>query len=343
LYLLAVRLAGAQLLLVYRHGTDYRANIPVRDEGPWGGHDCGAALVLVEELLAVLGGFALVLDLGGHGRDSRAAHGCEFGGLRPYRDAAAASVVGDAIVGVVDDDGAVVDVGDAGYVDAVDGAVVVEVVTSPVASVISVADVTVAVVDAAVEADVEAPEAAVEAVAIAVVAPVAGGPEGSGVGGGAPGSGDPVVADGGVHPVAGGPDVVGCGGFGLHVDGQRGRGLFGLEGLLAGVYVVLVVGVVLVFGLGFGLGVGLVLLGLGWCSGLVSGLGVLLGSLLALVLPAGGKGAGGCGLGRYGGERLLRLAGVYGSQVGVGWIGAGVVGCDDSVGGLVAAGDCCHG
>ena len=161
-----------------------------------------------------------------HGRSAGSAIGCYFGGLRADVDAAAASVIGDAGV-VVDDDGAVVDVGDVD-VHAVDGAVVVEVVSVPVAAVIAVSGVAEAVVDASVEADVEAPVAAAPALAVVVQAPVAGGPEGSVVGRGAPGAGNPVVADGGPAPVAGGPDVVGGGGDGLLVDGEWGWGLVGV-------------------------------------------------------------------------------------------------------------------
>jgi hypothetical protein len=61
----------------------------------------------------------LVLILRGHGWDAGAAVGCNLGGLGAYVDAAATAVVGNA-VDVVDDDGAVVDVGDARDVDVVD-------------------------------------------------------------------------------------------------------------------------------------------------------------------------------------------------------------------------------
>jgi hypothetical protein len=207
-------------------------------DGTRGGDQGGTALVHVVELLAILCGFALVLILRCHWRDAGAAVGCELGGLGADVDAAAAAVVGDAVDGgVVDDDCAVIDVGDTRDVDVVDRAVVVEVATLPIAAMIAAAGVAEAVVDTAVEADVRAPEAAVKVIAAAEEAPVAGGPEGTVEGRRAPGSGDPVVADGGVSPVAGGPEVVGRGGFGLLVDGEWRRGLVGLlEGLLAGVY-----------------------------------------------------------------------------------------------------------
>jgi hypothetical protein len=176
--------------------------------------------------LTVLRSFALVLDLGGHGWNSWTAHGSDLGRLRSDGEAASPAVVGDAGV-VVDDDRTVVDVGDVGA-DAVNSAVVVEVVAVPVAAVVADAGVTEAVVDAAIKADVEAPEAAVEAPAVVIPAPIARGPEGTVIGGSTPGAGDPVIAGGTPVPVAGSPDVVWRGGFGLFVDGQRGRRLVGV-------------------------------------------------------------------------------------------------------------------
>jgi hypothetical protein len=251
----------------------------LRGDRPGGCDDGWAASVDVVELLAVLCCFALVLDLSGHGRDSGTAHGFDFGWPRSVSDAASASVVGDAGV-VVDDDRTVVDVGDT-RVDAVNGAIVVEVIAVPVAAVIADAGVSEAVVDAAVEADVRAPEATVKAPAVAIPAPVAGGPEGAIVGWSAPGAGDPVVAGGSPVPVAGGPDVVGRGGFRLLVDGQGRRGLVGVfDGgsfpfcveLLGGLRVL--IGLVLI-GRGRGGLLGRILLGR-----------ILLGTLLRLGLGA---------------------------------------------------------
>jgi len=208
-----------------------RSGVRARDtglcgDGPGSCHHGWAAAVHVVELLPVLLCFALVLELGGHGRSSRPAHGFDLCGPRSVGDAAPASVVGDAGV-VVDDDSAVIDVGDAGT-DPIDGAVVVEGVAIPVAAVIADAGVTKAVVDAAIEADVAAPVTAMEAPAIVVPAPVAGGPESTIVGRGAPCAGDPVVARRRPAPVTGSPDVVGFGGFRLIVDGQGWRRLVGV-------------------------------------------------------------------------------------------------------------------
>jgi hypothetical protein len=223
--------AGATLGLARTAGSRIRSGVRARDtglggDGP-GSCDHGwAAAIHVVELLTVLLRFALVLELGRHGRSSEPAHGFDFCGPRSVDDAAPASVVGDAGV-VVDDDGAVVDVGDA-RTDTIDGAVVVEVVAIPVAAVIADAGVAKAVVDAAIEADVAAPVAAMKAPAIVVPAPVCGGPESTVVGRGAPGAGNPVVTRRRPTPVAGSPDVVGFGGFRLLVDGQGRRRLVGI-------------------------------------------------------------------------------------------------------------------
>ena len=332
------------------HGTRHGGDGAVGCEGPRCGDDRGTSLVLVEELLAVLSGLTLVLDLGGHGRDSGAAHGRDFGRLWTDGNAAATAVVGDAVVVVVvDDDGAVVDVVDACDVYAIDGTVVVEVVAVPITAVVTRAGVAEAIVNTAVEADMGTPETVVEAVAVAKGTPVAGCPEGSGVGSEDPGAGNPVEANGGVVPIAGCPKIVGGGGFGLLIGRERRRGRIGFESLLAGVYLVFVVlviilivvlvrGVVLIGGLG--------LLGVDGSFSLGAGLGVLFGALLTLILLARGQGAGRdrllhCGLLHLGSCRLLLLGSIDGSHVGVGWIGAGVIGSDVCVGRFVAACDRC--
>jgi hypothetical protein len=199
--------------------------------------------------------------------------------LRPNVEAASAAVVGDAVAHVAILDRAAVDVVDTGG-DAVDGAVVVEVISVPIPAVIAAAGVAEAVVDTAVEADIAAPVAAMKAPAVAKEAPVAGGPEGAIVGGSAPGAGNPVVAAGAPGPVARGPEIVGIGGLGLLVDGE-------LRGWLVGVILRLDVGIgvelVVVLGVLIA-GVGLIRIGLiWWRRGL---LGVLLGALLGRGLRA---------------------------------------------------------
>jgi hypothetical protein len=83
---------------------------------------CRAALVHVVELLTVAGCFALDLKLGSHWRNAGTAHRRDLSWLGSYGDSASATVIGDPIVDdgrVVDDDRAVVDMGDVD-VDAVD-------------------------------------------------------------------------------------------------------------------------------------------------------------------------------------------------------------------------------
>ncbi len=283
----------------------------LRGDRPGCGNDCRAALVHVVELLPVSGGFALVLELSGHGRCAGTAHGCNFSWLWACGNAPSTAVVGNATV-VVHDNRAVVDVGDVD-INAVDGAVVVEVIAVPVATVITDTGVAEAIVDATVEADMGAPKAAMEAPTATPPAPVTGGPEGSVVGRSAPGAGDPVVASGTPVPVAGGPEIVGRGGDGLLVDGQRGRGLIGVFDGLG-----LTFGVELVIGLG-------VLIGLILIVGRRSGLlrRVLLGALLGLGLRAGSQNLS---LSWRGGGNRLLLAIVDWRHVRVGGVWAGVVG-----------------
>jgi hypothetical protein len=244
--------------------------------------------------------------------------------LRADVDAAAASVIGDA-GRVVDDDGAVVDVSNVD-VHTVDGAVVVEVVSAPIAAVITVAGVAEAVVDASVEADVEAPVAVAPSPTVVIPTPVAGGPEGTVVRRGAPCAGDPVVAGGTPVPVAGCPDVVWRGGYWLLVNGERGWGLvsvFDWRGFA--VLVELVVGLSVL--------IGLILIG--WrrrgCVLVRRGLrrGCVLGYLPGLRLRAVGD-----DLSWGGSDGWL---GVDGGHVSVGGVGSGVVGSGGGVGVLVTA------
>jgi hypothetical protein len=115
-------------------------------------------------------------------------------------------------------------VGDIDHVNAVDGTVVVEVVTVPVAAMVTVAGITKAIVDATVKADMQAPVAAVEAPAVVIPTPVAGSPESSVVRRCTPCTWNPVVAGRRPTPVARSPEIVGRRRFGLIVFGQlRGR------------------------------------------------------------------------------------------------------------------------
>jgi len=262
---------------------------------------CGhgrTSTVCVVELLTVLLCLLAHRHLALHGCEARLRACGDLLRPRAGLDSARASVVGDA-GDVVHHHRTVVDVGDVHVIDAGDGAVIEEVVSSPVAAVVAEAGVAEAVGDTAVEADVASPVAAVEAVAVAIVAPVAGGPERAGPGSGDPDSGNPVVAGRGVSPVAGGPHVVGSRRGWLIVGGQLGWGLFCLEFIvgrvLVGAYLV-VVGVALlrrVAGLLLILidrllvGISLLLIRVGRAC-LLAGLRVLLRALLTLVLGAAG-------------------------------------------------------
>ena len=176
------------------------------------GYLSGAAVVLVEELLLIAGGLLAHLGLRFHGAGVALVHGSDLSRTRRYIDSAAAAVVTDPIVrmgGVVDvviDNLAAIDVVGVAYV--VDGAVVVEVIPTPVAAKVANADVAEAIVDAAIEADVRTPVSVMKAVVTAVPAPVGRGPERAVVRRRAPGTGNPVVAAGAPGPVAGRPEVV---------------------------------------------------------------------------------------------------------------------------------------
>jgi len=208
---------------VYRSGA---CNAWLCCDGARGSDHGRTALVHVVELLAVLRSFALVLDLRRHGWSARTAEGCNLGWLWSHSEAAPPSVVGDA--GVVHDDRAVVDVGDVDDVNAIDCAVVIKVVSIPIATVVAVTGIAEAIVNAAIEPDVQAPVATAKAPAILVPTPVARRPEGTVVRRSAPGARNPVVACGSPVPIARCPQVVGCGSLGLLVFGERWRRLIGV-------------------------------------------------------------------------------------------------------------------
>ncbi len=205
----------------------------------------------------IAGGGFVELGLSGNPGSVALAAGGDLLRTRRDVDAAAAAVIADAVlrtgvvVDVVHDDWAVVVVADVAGVG--DGAVVVKVVTMPVAAEVADADVAEAVVNAAIEADVGAPVAAMEEVTVVVVPPVGRGPESAVVGRLDPGSGNPVIAVIAPGPVAGGPVPVGSRRRWLIVLGDGGRGLVG------GVLGVGVVVVVVVVGGGLLRRVGLVL------------------------------------------------------------------------------------
>src|SRR5215831_40263 len=147
------------------------------------------------------------------------------GGPRP--DTALAAVEADVVVdGRVVDDRAVVDVRDVGVADVGYRAVVVELVTAPVAALVADASVSEAVINAAVEADVRAPVAGVPHVESVAPAPVPRGPEQAHFRREHPGARHPVVAFivAAPGPVARHPDVARTRNCRLHVRREHRRG-----------------------------------------------------------------------------------------------------------------------
>ncbi len=113
------------------------------------------------KLLAVLCGRPLILQLRGHGRNALLTQGGGFGRQRLTSDASRPVVAGAVNRGVVD--GAVIHV-NVGDVHIVDGAVIVETISIPVAALIPGASVAVSIVNAAVVADILSPKAIVVAI-----------------------------------------------------------------------------------------------------------------------------------------------------------------------------------
>ena len=107
----------------------------------------------------------------------------------------------------------------------VEGAVVVEMAASPVAALVTEADVAKAVIDATIKADVRTPIAMVKAVAVVTVSPVTGRPESAFVRSLNPHTGNPIVACRRISPVAGGPEITVAGSWRLVVVGQGRRRL----------------------------------------------------------------------------------------------------------------------
>src|SRR5450631_1682332 len=146
--------------------------------------------------------------------------------LRSWRSAhsSASAVIADASDVDVVDDGLLVHVVNLNGIYIINIAVVVEVATSPVATLITAAAVTVAVVDAAVESNLRAPVAGVPLIETAAPSPISGSPKTANKGGHDPRSGNPVIAAVlGVSPIAGCPNISGGGAQWLTVNRQRRR------------------------------------------------------------------------------------------------------------------------
>ena len=224
-------------------------NSGLRSDGSRSCDQSGAAFVHIVKLLAVLRGFALVLDLRRHRRSAGSAEGCDLCRPRPDVNAAATAIIRNARP-VVDHHGAVVDVSNVDDVNAVDRAVVVEVVAVPVAAIVAITGVTEAVVDAAIESDVQTPVTAEEAPAVVVPAPVSGSPERAVVRRSTPCPRNPVITGRSPTPVSGGPDIVWRRGFGLLILRQFWRWLIRIfDGLSLALGVELLIGLSVLVGL----------------------------------------------------------------------------------------------
>jgi hypothetical protein len=127
------------------------------------------------ELCAVRRRFALQLELSAHRWCMRGAIRSYLRGDRVKLNSVRSTVIACAVV-VVDrdvvDDRAVINVGDVDVADVVHVAVVVEVVTVPIAALVTSSDIAVAVIHAAIKTDVAAPVAMVEAVSAAHKSPI---------------------------------------------------------------------------------------------------------------------------------------------------------------------------
>jgi hypothetical protein len=182
------------------------------------------SLVHAREELTIVSRGLLVLSLNLQWSLVMLTLGNELSRGRPRRNSSVTAVVADAIDScVVHDDRLVVDIGHVGDVHIGHAAVVVEVTSAPLATVVAVAGIPEAVVDAAVEANVRPPIAAMEDVEPFVPSPPAGSPEHS-HGGDYPGARHPVVAVIIVpRPITRRPQIAGSGTDGLRINRQGGR------------------------------------------------------------------------------------------------------------------------
>ena len=186
----------------------------------------GTAMVDTRKLSPIRAGSTLILHLRPHGCGTRLTQRRQFRGSRSHLDSTRSAVeTHSAAAPVVTANGAVVGVVHHGGIHIVDRAVVVEVAATPVAALVTVADVAKAVVDAAIEADVLTPVATVEPVVVMPEAPVAGCPQSALVGSLNPHAGHPVIVSLSIGPVAGRPEIVVAGSRRLIVVGQRRRRL----------------------------------------------------------------------------------------------------------------------
>jgi len=195
------------------------------------------------ELLRILHRLLLYLHLRGHRRDAPLTNGGDLRWRRLSSDAAW-PVVADAIHrgvvygDVVDDDRvghrAVIDLY-IGNGNVVYGAVVIETIPVPIATLISNADVPEAIINSAVVSDIRGPITVVIAVHVADITPISRRPEIANLWGLHPCAWHPVVAPRRVTPISRSPQIAIAGAVRLGIIRQGRRGLLRLKlGLAVG-------------------------------------------------------------------------------------------------------------
>ena len=197
------------------------------------------------ELLAVLCCRLLMLQLRGHGRNALLTQCSVFRRQRLASDASRPVVTGAVHRGV--GDAAVIHV-NVGYVDIVDGAVIVETISAPIPALIADAAVAESVVNAAVVAHILAPEAVVELIQAGGESPISRSPQEAHLRWHRPYAGHPEVALRSVAPISGRPQIAVAGDWRLRIFRQWWRGLLCLKHRLA-VAGILVAGVGVVIGI----------------------------------------------------------------------------------------------
>jgi len=170
-------------------------------------------MVRTVKLRPIVRSFRTHLRLRRNWSHARLPHSNQLGRTRPNVYATPPAVVADAILNttsishVVINHSTAVNVGTM-EVNVSHGAVVVEVVTVPIAAKIAGSDITEPVINTAIKADMKAPVPMVEPIPATIETPVRRSPESAIVRRRAPDSGNPVVATSTPTPVTGRPDVV---------------------------------------------------------------------------------------------------------------------------------------
>jgi hypothetical protein len=183
-----------------------------------------------------------VLDLSAHWRSTRVAHHSQLLSRGPRLDSATPAVVTDAIAAVFPHLIVVNVVDGRGHVG--HRAVVVQSAVIPISAVIATARISIAVVDAAVVTNVRTPVARVPMVVAVIVAPPGRRPKRTYVRSHNPRAGYPVITGAGIAPVAWRPNVIVAGSGRLAVLGKRGRRFGGLDRLLVGGILIVILGIV---------------------------------------------------------------------------------------------------